>query len=467
MRWAMSLRARITTASTIAAVLLLAAASAIVYVQLTVIITEKERAVLHGITEVYRGVIEEDPNENFEQPGVKQHVAIVAPDGTTRMNTLPNGLAARVDEIILQGPRLHSIRSEDASYYVYVDPVETAEGTWYVVATRDTDIADDVLTDVVRLMLLVLGAGAVVFAVGSWFVTGAALRPVERMRRSAESLAVARHGELLPVGTERDELSDLAATLNGLLERTRAANDRERRMVSDASHELRTPLAVLTAQLGLIDGADAAADAITVREARETLRRLTRIAESLLQLSRIAAVEGTGEATVADLATAVTDAVDRLRLGTGGEGPQTQADIDFQLHIADDTAVADITGDDFSRIVDNLVGNAIGAAGGSTVRVLVVLTTTATAARLDVRDDAGGFDPAIADHAFERFVRGPSATYAGSGLGLAIVAALAERSGGAATIETRHGLGATVTVTLPLSPGCAVPSERSENTHQR
>jgi len=65
MRRRISLRARITIGSTIVAVLLLAGASAVVYMHLTGIVADKERAILHGITEVYRGAIEEDPGERF------------------------------------------------------------------------------------------------------------------------------------------------------------------------------------------------------------------------------------------------------------------------------------------------------------------------------------------------------------------------------------------------------------------
>lgn len=448
MRRRISLRARITIGSTLVAVLLLAGASAIVYAHLTGIVADKERAILHGITEVYRGAIEEDPGERFPPPGVKQHVAIVAPDGAEHMNTFPDDLADRITAIIGEGPRLHHVQAGSRTFFVYVDPVETAEGTWYVLATRDTDIAEDVLSDVVRLMVIVLAAGALVFAAGSWFVAGAALRPVEHMRRSAETLVVSRHGELLPVGDAHDDLADLARTLNDLLERMRAANDRERQMVSDASHELRNPLAVLHAQFGLIDGTDAVADAAAIDEARATLARLTRIADSLLRLSRIDAVDDVGSATAEDLVDALTDRVDRLRLQSSERMPGRVVDLDFVIDVADGRVRLRIPADDFTRIVDNLVGNAIAAAGGQDVRILVSFAVTADGARLAVSDDAGGFDPEIADRAFERFVRGRAPSCSGSGLGLAIVAGLAEQSGGTAVIDNRQGVGATVVVTF-------------------
>ncbi|MDR2997432.1 MAG: HAMP domain-containing histidine kinase [Microbacterium sp.] len=462
----LSVRARITIGSTVVAVLLLIAASIAVYAQITVIVEAREKAVLHGITEVYRGVIREDPQEHFEKPGIKQHVAVIDPSGTTRMNTLPKGLQDSLDEILVKGPGLHKVSSTKETYYVYVDPVETADGTWYVIATRDTDIGEDVLGGVEKLLLTILAVGAVVFALGSWFVSGAALRPVEQLRRSAATLAVQRRDELLPVGESKDELGALAQTLNDLLERMRSASERERQMVSDASHELRNPLAVLHSQLALVDGRDAEADAAVLDDARGTLARLVRVADSLLQLSRIEAADAGGTATVDELATELTERIDSIRLRVAEDVGEREIDIDFRIEPTDPAAEVRIAASDFGRVIDNLVDNALGAAGDDDAHVLVSLSQTGDRVALTVEDDAGGLDPAIADRAFERFVRGPSSSYSGGGLGLAIVARLATLAGGSASLDDRPGIGAVASVVLPSTP--STPSgDESANTHHR
>lgn len=461
----MSLRARITLGSTLVAVLLLGLAAIIVFAQLSAVVGEKEKAVLHGITEVYRGVIEGVPAEKFEPPGPKQHVAVLDPDGNVRINTLPDGLRDRLAEIVAQGPRLHSVTSGSTSFFVYVDPVKTDSGTWYVIATRDVDIAEDVIAEVTQLLVAVLVASGVVFALGSWVVAGAALRPVERMRRSAESLAVANRDELLPQGPANDELGALGRTLNDLLERMRHAADRERQMVSDASHELRNPLAVLQAQLGLIEGEDAEADRIAVSDARLSLTRLTRIADSLLQLSRIDAAKDPGRTTLATAGDVVTESVDRARLRASDQ-PDRDIDVDFRIDVDGREDVIRISADDLGRIIDNLVGNAVSAARDD-VAIAVELERIGDVAMLTVSDDAGGFSPDVADRAFDRFTRG-TASYSGGGLGLAIVARLAERAGGTARVDNRPGEGASVVIELPVDAASMSPDgERSPNTHQR
>jgi len=318
-----------------------------------------------------------------------------------------------------------------------------------------------VLDDVAHLLIAVLVSAAVVFAVGSWFVAGAALRPVERMRRNAEDLAVAPRAGLLPEGSAPDELGALAHTLNDLLERTRASADRERQMVSDASHELRNPLAVLQAQLSLIDGADPAADAEIVDDARHTLTRLTRIADSLLQLSRIDAAAEPGRVPLGDAGRAVTEAVDRIRLRVSELEPEREVDVEFDIDLDDPEREVRIGADDLGRVVDNLADNALAASADSDLKILVRLVQHGPVATLSVRDDAGGFAPDVADRAFEPFLRSASVSYSGGGLGLAIVARLASRAGGSARVDNRPGEGATVVVDLP------VVDLSAPNTHQR
>ena len=88
-------------------------------------------------------------------------------------------------------------------------------------------------------------------ATATWLVTGAALRPIEELRRGAQEItgtAIAQ-GRTLPVPEARDEVHSLAVTLNDMLARLEAAQRRQRALVSDAAHELRSPIASIRTQL--------------------------------------------------------------------------------------------------------------------------------------------------------------------------------------------------------------------------
>lgn len=474
----LSIRARIILGSTAVVVVLVAAVGIAVYAQISSIAVSREKAVLHGIAEVYRGIIMEDPSEPLEKPGVDQHVAIIAPDGTARMNTLPDDLRAHLPEIAIPGPTLREL-SYGETYFVYVDTVDTPQGTWTVLVTRDSDIAAGVVSRVVALLWILLIGGAVLFAAGAWFVSTAALRPVERLRRSAERLALQR-GEkgLLPVGGTGDEIDSLARTLNQLIDGVRAASAREQQMVADASHELRNPLAVLRAQLELVDGTDPEADRILLAEAHSTLDRLIRLAQAMLELSRVEAGAASGQTPLRALAEELRERVDHMRWRLAEPASALKGSIDVDVDIDDPDATADLDPADLSRVVENLVDNALRSAADDDAHVQVMLRQVGAELELIVTDDGPGFDPLITDRAFERFTRGASSDYAGGGLGLAIVARIAELAGGSAAIVSDRASGAEVGIRIPIASsdataegggtsGSRSPKPRSAKTHQR
>jgi two-component system, OmpR family, sensor kinase len=103
-----------------------------------------------------------------------------------------------------------------------------------------------------RTSFLIGGPIALVLAaLGGYLLAGAALRPIESMRRRAAEISTSSLHERLPVPAADDEVARLGETLNAMLARLEDGLERERRFVADASHELRTPLALLKTELAL------------------------------------------------------------------------------------------------------------------------------------------------------------------------------------------------------------------------
>ncbi len=141
------------------------------------------------------------------------------------------------------------------------------------------------------LQLLLFGGDPTALALASlvaWLMIGAALRPVERMRREAATISVTDAARRLPVPATHDEVARLGETLNALLDRLHGALDRERRLLDDASHELRTPLSALKAELDLALSRERSPAELQValQSASEETNRLARLAQDLLVLSR-------------------------------------------------------------------------------------------------------------------------------------------------------------------------------------
>ncbi|PZS19487.1 MAG: two-component sensor histidine kinase [Pseudonocardiales bacterium] len=317
----------------------------------------------------------------------------------------------------------------------------------FVVLGTTSDVSDAAV-DRVQTTLVVGGPPAVLLAgAGAWLLAGAALRPVERMRREAADISDRDNGRRLAVPSTRDEVAALAATINGLLARLQEALERERGFVADAGHELRTPLAILRAELELAARPGRSREALVeaVSHAGEETDRLIRLAEDLLLLAR------------ADNAQPFLRPVPLLLpelLGAAARGAGARAEArGVAVAVRGPAALTVVADPDRLRqAVDNLLDNATRhAPSGSVVEVNVTANGTGMI-MVEVADRGPGFPVEFLPNAFERFHRADAARTrdgGGTGLGLSIVQAITEAHGGHATVGNRPGGGATVTLELP------------------
>ncbi|HEY7882503.1 MAG TPA: HAMP domain-containing protein, partial [Streptosporangiaceae bacterium] len=96
---------------------------------------------------------------------------------------------------------------------------------------------------------IALGIMTVVSLVLGWIVAGRVLRPLRRMTAATRRISADSLHERLAMAGPGDELTDLADTIDGLLERLEGAFAAQRRFVANASHELRTPLTTMRASV--------------------------------------------------------------------------------------------------------------------------------------------------------------------------------------------------------------------------
>ena len=138
--------------------------------------------------------------------------------------------------------------------------------------------------------LLIGGPIALLLAsLAGYWMAGAALRPVETMRRRAAEISAAEPGARLPVPGPTTSSRRLGETLNEMLARLEAALERERRFVDDASHELRTPLALHRIELELALRCTPPTRSelrAAIASAIEEIDRLIELAEQLLVVAR-------------------------------------------------------------------------------------------------------------------------------------------------------------------------------------
>jgi two-component system, OmpR family, sensor kinase len=459
----LSIRARITVGSLVIAAVLFSTAAFFFRMEVQSILAETTTTLLRTDAAPVVSEIVRNQNEPIDEPGEGQLLAVVDATGSTRMTTLPKSLAKRTPFLLTLGGKPQSVQAGRSTYFVSTMTVSTASGNWTIVAARNQEAQDLLLDELTRV--LVIGAVVLVagFGVASWLLTGAALRPVNRLREEAESLSAAGSSAQLPVPGGNDEVSRLAVTLNAFIERLRSSVDREKQVVSDASHELRTPLAVLQAQLELaqLNAGDAAALERDIDDASETAERLSRLATNLLELSKLESEQTPPETDWSGLVAEVTASVDRARIAQGARELEVVYDIS-----GDDARGDDRRGDgsaaryrlsrtNAGQLVDNLVSNAVSAVGDSGT-VTVTLGRTDGAAVITVVDTGPGMPQSFIPLAFDRFSR-PERSRAngssGSGLGLAIVFTIVERAGGTISLRnTNDGFEARVRLPEPGPP---------------
>jgi signal transduction histidine kinase len=292
------------------------------------------------------------------------------------------------------------------------------------------------------IVLLTIGPIALALtAAGGWLLAGAALGPVERMRREAAAISASEPDRRLHIPTSRDELARLATTLNSMLDRLQEALERERRFVDDASHELRTPLATLRAEIDLALNRTREAGDLedALRRARSDVRYLQRVSEDLLVLARSRG----GRIPVRPVPTSLRVVVDDSLASVAAT--VSEAEVEVEVDASDDEVRVDP--DRVRQALGNLLDNAIRhTPPGGVIRV--------SADRRDERavfvvDDPGpGFRADLLDRAFEPFVKEHAGAEATTGLGLAIVRAVAEAHGGSVRAENLPSGGARVTLSL-------------------
>ena len=223
--------------------------------------------------------------------------------------------------------------------------------------------------------------------------------------------------------------------------------------VANASHELRTPLAALSGFIDTLQGP--ARDDARARERfllimQAQARRMARLIDDLLSLSRVELSAHVRPDTLVDLVPIIRQVVDGLE----PLARERQVEIEVDLPEPPVTVAGDR--EELLRLFENLIENALkyGASGG---RVVVLLTSAngidgTPEYRIMVRDFGPGIAPEHLPRLTERFYRvdvGDSRAQGGTGLGLSLVKHILARHRGRLLIESVPKSGATFTACFP------------------
>jgi heavy metal sensor kinase len=272
------------------------------------------------------------------------------------------------------------------------------------------------------LLTLLVGMPLVVgiSVAGSYLMMRKALGPVDEITRRAEQITSRNLSERLPTIDTGDEIERLSQSLNRMIGRLDDAFQHINRFSADVSHELRTPLTILRGELeGIAQHRVQPEQMEMIGSALEETDRLTRIVDHLLEISRLDAGEGPGEAKVLDLGDLATSTAEQMHLLVD------EKEIALRYKIA---LGVEVEGSEsqLQEVIVNLLDNAIKyTPRGGWIEMSVEAAGQFVV--LEIADSGAGISAEALPHIFERFYRADKArsrASGGTGLGLAIVKAI-------------------------------------------
>ncbi len=290
-----------------------------------------------------------------------------------------------------------------------------------------------------------------------WLLVRHAIRPLERVARSAAEIAATQdHARRLGYRGPADEIGQLAATIDGMLAALElahhdleAAHSAQRLFLADISHELRTPLTIMLSSLDLLarpGASDPEFQTKALADMRVEAKRMARMVTQLLIMARSDAAAAIAHQPVLVVDT-LTDACRQVSPDGGGVTLRCQG-----LEMLDDAVVLgdpDYLKQLFLILLDNACKYT--QPGG---RVDVSGAARDGAVAITVADTGIGIEPLDLPHIFDRFYRaGNVRSRGGMGLGLAIARHIAAQHGGTIDVQSEPGRGSRFTVTLPLEVG--------------
>lgn len=312
----------------------------------------------------------------------------------------------------------------------------------YIYVAKDFAPYQNILRVLAQRMTLVSLLGIGMATLLSFTLARQALEPIRQVRDAAAEITGKNLNRRVPEPGTRDEVEDLARTLNGMLERLENSFETQRRFTADASHELRTPVTAIAGHASYLlrrtnptEGQRESLEAIT-----SLSTRLGRLIGDLLDLARADAGFG-----VEPQDTSLVALAEDVHLEVAAIAGNTEIEIlgSRELRVSVDPHR-------FRQVIRNLVQNAL-KAGSSHVTVSV--TKQLDHVSISVADNGSGIAPEHLSKLFDRFYRVDSSRdrgAGGSGLGLSIVKWIVEAHHGELRVTSTLGTGSRFEVVLPV-----------------
>ncbi|HJW82536.1 MAG TPA: HAMP domain-containing sensor histidine kinase [Acidiferrobacterales bacterium] len=275
-------------------------------------------------------------------------------------------------------------------------------------------------------LLLVL---ALLYHATRWLIS-----PIGRIQAGVERIGAGELDHRIEL-SRRDELGDLAHSINGMADEIRRMLEAKRQLLLAISHELRSPLTRAKVAVALLD------DPRQRAEISRDLDELARLVEELLETERLTTRHRILDRRPVSLNALVEEVIASFFAGAGVRRTLPAQDVQAEVDSAR-----------IKLLLKNLLDNAVRHTSAGAAPPEVTLSATPEGVALSVRDHGAGIAPEHLPHLTEPFYRADPARRretGGYGLGLYLCRVIAEAHGGTLAIDSAPGQGTTVRVMLP------------------
>lgn len=292
-------------------------------------------------------------------------------------------------------------------------------------------------------LLLAAAVAIVIASLVGFFFARKLVSPINKLTRTAAALADGDYGARTDM-TGDDEISRLGSTIDEMARSIERDRELERRLTSDVAHELRTPLMAIQATVeAMIDGVYDTDDEHLMLVDSE-VRRLSRLVDALLKLSRLENRTQPFKEEIINLGELIEDVVISHEVFVVDSGLAIEYHAEPRVKVLGDP-------DRLKQAVANLISNAVRYTpeGGS---ILVDVHQEGKVAAIDVSDTGVGLTSDEEKMVFSRFWRadaGRKRESGGLGIGLAVVKEIVDRHKGKVLVKGEKDVGSTFTILLP------------------
>ena len=297
------------------------------------------------------------------------------------------------------------------------------------------------------LLIILIPTGLIITGFCAYLISKAAFKPITRIVNSAKLISAKNLDERIALPKVKDEVRELAETLNEMIERLDSSFKSQQIFITNASHEIKTPLTVIQMQLETLKkNSDLTENKRTIEDAISEIEKLTRLTNSLLILEKLDSSRYKLSLELIRIDELLAECVQTINKYAQSKNLKINLSIFDSIEINADR-------DKLRSVFINLLDNAIKYSFPDSEINFILNEPSNNKVKIILENCGPGIEPNDIEHVFKRFYRSNEtrAKVSGSGLGLAISKEIIELHKGEIKVESNPGGKTVFIVFLPIN----------------